>query len=97
MDKKNDEVFALDNPNRQSKRGATLMEYVIIAVLLAAVSLVAVVVFGRGIVRNTDIMNKAAAARGNKASEAAEVYRQDTEEDLKEAEKFPKEFSDIKK
>ena len=71
------------------------MEYVIVAVLIAAACLVGVIVFGRGIVRNTDIMNKAAAGRGNRAGEAAEIYRADTAADLKEAEKFPKEFSDV--
>ena len=77
------------------RRGAALMEYVIVAVLIAVACLVGVVVFGRGIVRNADIMGKAAAGRGTRAGEAAEIYRADTDADLKEAEKFPKEFSDV--
>lgn len=76
------------------RRGAALMEYVIVAVLIAAACLIGVIVFGRGIVRNTDIMNKATAGRGQRAGEAAETYRADADADVKEAEKFPKEFSD---
>jgi len=77
------------------RRGATLMEYVIVAVLVAAACLVGVIVFGRGIVRNADLMNKAAVGRGQRAGEAAEIYRGDTESDVKEAEKFANEFSDV--
>ena len=72
-----------------------MMEYVIVAVLIAAACLVGIVVFGRGIVRNTDIATKAAAGRGVRAGEAAEVYQADAEADIKEAEKFPREFSDV--
>ena len=77
------------------RRGAVLMEYVIVAVLIAVACLVGIIVFGRGIIRNTDIATKAAAGRGVRAGEAAEVYRQDTDEDIKEAEKLLKEFSDV--
>lgn len=72
------------------------MEYVVLAVLIAAACVVAVVVLGRGIVRNADIMNKAAAGRGSRAGEAAEVYQQDVEDDVKEARKFNSTFSDTK-
>ena len=77
------------------RRGAVMMEYVIVAVLIAVACLVGVIVFGRGVVRNTDLATKAAAGRGVRAGEAAEIYRGDTEADVKEAEKFPKEFSDV--
>lgn len=79
----------------RSKRGAALMEYVIVAVLIAAACLVGVVVFGRGIIRNADIATKAGAGRGVRAGEAVEIYRADAEADIKEAEKFPREFSDV--
>ena len=79
------------------RRGAALMEYVIVAVLIAAACLIGVIVFGRGIIRDSDIMNKAATGRGQRAGEAAEIYRADAEADVKEAEKFPKEFSDAGK
>lgn len=77
------------------RRGAVLMEYVIVAVLIAAACLVGVVVFGRGIIRNADVATKAASGRGVRAGEAAEIYRADAEADMKEAEKFPREFSDV--
>ena len=83
------------HPSRRGRRGAALMEYVIVAVLIAAACLVGVIVFGRGIVRNADIATKAAAGRGVRAGEAAEIYRADADADIKEAEKFPKEFSDV--
>lgn len=84
-------------PRRSAKmrRAATLIEYVVVAVLVAAACLVGVVVFGRGIVRNADIATKTASGRGVRAGEAAEIYRADTEADIKEAEKFPREFSDV--
>lgn len=85
-------------PSRRAakmRRGAALMEYVIVAVLIAAACVVGVIVFGRGIVRNADIMNKATVGRGQRAGEAAEIYRADTDADIKEAEKFPREFSDV--
>lgn len=80
----------------RARRGAVSMEYVVLAVLIAAACVVAVVVLGRGIVRNADIMNKAAAGRGSRAGEAAEVYQQDVEDDVKEARKFNSTFSDTK-
>jgi Flp pilus assembly pilin Flp len=81
---------------RRGRMGATMMEYVIIAVLIAAACLVGVIVYNRVIVRNTDVMGKGITGRGSRAGEAAEIYRSDTEADVKEAEKFPNEFSDIK-
>ena len=78
------------------RRGAVMMEYVVLAVLIAAACVVAVVVLGRGIVRNADIMNKAAAGRGSRAGEAAEVYQKDVEDDVQEAKKFNSTFSDTK-
>ncbi len=77
------------------RRGAAMMEYVILAVLIAAACVIAVVVFNRGIMRNTDLMNKAAAGRGSRAGEAAVIYQADTEADVKESAKFPNKFSDI--
>ena len=80
----------------KGRRGAVSMEYVVLAVLIAAACVFAVVVLGRGIVRNADIMNKATVGRGSRAGEAAEVYRQDVECDVKEAKKFTSTFSDTK-
>ena len=41
-------------------------------------------------------MNKAAAGRGSRASEAAEIYQGDVDEDVKEAQKFTSQFSDTR-
>lgn len=72
------------------------MEYVILAVLIAAACVIAVVVFNRGIMRDVDVAMKGAAGRGVRAGEAASIYQTDAEADTKEAEKFPKMFSDVK-
>ena len=79
----------------RSRRGAALMEYVIVAVLIAVACLVGIVVFGRGVVRNTDIATKAAAGRGVRAGDVVVTYQEDAEADIKEAEKFPNAFSDV--
>ena len=84
------------NPAAGFRRGSVQMEYVVLAVLIAAACVVAVIVFGRGIVRNADLMNKAAAGRGSRAGEAAEIYQEDVEADVKEARKFTSTFSDTK-
>jgi len=81
---------------RRLRRGAVMMEYVILAVLIAAACVIAVIVFGRGVVRNTDLMSKAAAGRGSRAGEAAQIYQKDAEDDIREAQKFPGKFSDAK-
>ena len=47
-----------------------MMEMVIICVLIAAACVIAVVVFGRTVVRNTDLMDKGLVGRGNRAGEA---------------------------
>lgn len=82
------------------RRGAVMMETVIVCVLIAAACMVAVVVFGRAIFRNTDVMNKGVTGRGEAAATALscpqEGYRKQAEDDIKEAVKFAGEFSDTK-
>ena len=73
-----------------------MMEMVIICVLIAAACVIAVVVFGRTVVRNTDLMDKGLVGRGNRAGEASEQYGKDVADDMKEAVKFTGEFSDTK-
>ena len=73
-----------------------MMEMVVISVLIAAACVIAVVVFGRTIVRNADLMDKGVSGRGNRAGEASEQYRKDAADDIKEAVKFAGEFSDTK-
>ena len=77
------------------RRGAVMMEYVILAVLIAAAAVVAVIVMGRGVVRNTDIMSKAATGRGSRAAEASETYAKDVADDVDQAHKFNTQFSDV--
>ena len=76
------------------RRGAVMMEYVVIAVLIAVACIIAVVVFNRSIIRSSDVAAKAATGRGSRAGEAAQTYQADTEADIKEAEKFPGKLSD---
>lgn len=82
------------------ERGATTMEMVIICVLIAAACLVGVAVFGRALFRNTDVMNKGVMGQGERAATAiscpAEGYGKQAEDDMKEAVKYNKEFSDAK-
>lgn len=82
------------------RRGAVMMETVIVCVLIAAACMVAVVVFGRAIFRNTDVMNKGVTGRGDAAATALscpkEGYRKQAEDNIKEAVKFAGEFSDTK-
>ena len=94
-------VMAIDGANAQKrKRGAASMEMVIVCVLIATVCLVAVAVLGRAIFRNTDVMNKGVTGQGNRAATAVscpkEGYRKQAEDDIKESDKFVREFSDIK-
>ena len=88
------------NRAHERERGAVTMEMVIICVLIAAACLVGVIVIGRAIFRNTDLMDKAVTGQGERAANAIscpnEGYRRQAEDDIKEAEKFPREFSDTK-
>lgn len=90
---------ANQNPAHARKRGAATMEMVVICVLIAAACLVGVIVFGRAIFRNTDVMNKGVSGQGEQAGKAMscpkEGYRKQAEDDIKEAVKYNKEFSDL--
>ena len=83
------------------KRGAVSMEMVVICVLIAAACLVGVVVFGRALFRNTDVMDKGVTGQGSRAATALscsdEGYRKQASDDIKEAVNYNKEFSDAKK
>lgn len=80
----------------KSRHGSVMMEMVVICVLIAAACVIAMIVFGRAIVRNTDLMDKGVVGRGNRAGEVSEQYRKDAADDIKEAVKFNGEFSDTK-
>jgi len=85
---------------RARKRGATTMEVVVVCVLIAAACLVGVAVFGRALFRNTDVMDKAVNGQGNRAGTALqcpkEGYRKQANDDMQEAVKYNREFSDAK-
>lgn len=74
-----------------------MMEYVVVAVLIAAACLIAIVVFNRGIMRDADVAMKGIVGRGVRAGEAEGIYRADAKVDMCEAEKFPGKFSDAGK
>lgn len=76
------------------RRGAVMMEYVILAVLIAAAALVAVIVIGRTVVRESNVAAHGMTGKGSVAASAAEGYQQETEEDVKQAVRFNRQFSD---
>lgn len=88
-------------PRRIGRRGAVSMELVVVCVLIAAACMIGIAVMGRAIFRSTDLMSKGASGQGELAATAVscpkEGYRKQVEDDVKEAEKFNSEFSDIKK
>lgn len=84
----------------ERKRGAASAEMIIVCVLIAAACLVGVAVFGRALFRNTDVMDKAVNGQGNRAGTALqcpkEGYRKQANDDMQEAVKYNREFSDAK-
>lgn len=89
------------NRAHEHERGAVTMEMVIICVLIAAACLVGVIAVGRAMFRDTDVMNKAVRGEGGPAANAIscpkEGYRVQAEDDIKEADKFSKDISGLKK
>ena len=88
------------NGEHARERGAASMEMVVICVLIAVACLVGVVVFGRAIFRNTDVMNKGVSGQGEGAGTALscpkEGYRKQANDDVSEDVKYNREFSDAK-
>lgn len=80
----------------KSRRGAVMMETVIVCVLIAAACLIAVVVLGRSIARGTGIMDRAVSGQGVEAGEWSDKAKQRASEETQEAVKFAGEFSDTK-
>lgn len=83
-----------------SRRGGVSMELVIICVLIAVAALVAVIVFGQTYLTNLDVAVRAANGNGVNAGEALscpkEGYRKQASDNMEEAVKFAREFSDAK-
>ncbi len=76
--------------------GAVMMEYVIVAVLIAAAAVVAIAYFGKTIVGQTNAAAQAASGEGHKASATVEKVRTVAKQGAEEAVQNNKTFSDSK-
>jgi Flp pilus assembly pilin Flp len=76
-----------DKANR-NQRGAVMMEYVIVGVLIAAACVLGVVVFGRSILYGFDMGGKGATADSAKAKKGQDQYRQQLDDDSKGAKAY---------
>lgn len=83
----------------RSKRGAVMMEYVIVAVLIAAAAVAAVAVFGRSIVAMFDVSGRAAVGdsknAGDALSDSSGGYRAQIGNNAAEASMMNEKFSDL--
>lgn len=70
------------------ENGAVMMEYVIIAVLIAAACVVAVAIFGKTIVGMFDVAGKGASAQHTEAKEVLDETQQEQEEGAQEASQY---------
>lgn len=76
------------NRRKQSERGAVMMEYVIVAVLIAAACILGVVVFSRSILYGFDMSARGATADSDKVKKSQEAYRKQLDEDSKDAKAY---------
>jgi Flp pilus assembly pilin Flp len=70
------------------RRGAVMMEYVIVGVLIAAACVIGVVVFSRSVLYGFDVTGKGATADSAKAKKNQEQYRQQLDVDSKDAKAY---------
>lgn len=70
------------------ERGAVMMEYVIVAVLIAAACVVAVAMFGKTIVGMFDVAGKGATGDHSGAKEALETVQETQSSDAEEASEY---------
>lgn len=84
---------------RGFRHGAVLMEYVVIAVLIAAACAAAVIVFGRAMVVGFDVAGRGAVgdsdSAGNALSDGERGYRKQLQTNMDEAEAINKKFSNL--
>lgn len=66
-------------------RGAASMEYVLIAVLIAAVVIFMVIAFSRGIFSTTTVNTYSVTLQHTRTQEALPLYRKDREKDITDA------------
>ena len=76
--------------------GAVMMEYVILAVLIAAAAVVAIAYFGRTIVGEANVASTAMATGGNAASDVQEGIKGANPGNTQEAVDTNKKFTDAK-
>lgn len=81
------------------RRGAVMMEYVVVGVLVVAAAVAAVAVFGRSIVAMFDVSGRAAVGdsqtAGDALSDPSRGYRKQLESNRKEAQLYNDKFSDL--
>ncbi len=70
------------------EKGAVMMEYVIVAVLIAAACVVAVAMFGKTIVGMFDVAAKGASGDHSGAKEALDQTQQTQEQDASKSSEF---------
>jgi len=70
------------------EKGAVMMEYVIVAVLIAAACVVAVAVFGKTIVGMFNVAGKGASAQHTEAKSALDTTQSDQESGAKESSEY---------
>jgi len=91
--------FMLRKLLASSRKGAVSMEYVLVAVLIAAAVAAAVVVFGRSIVAMFDVAGKGATGEvqraGDSLSDSGGAYRSQLDKNREEAGKIADSFSDV--
>lgn len=76
--------------------GAVMMEYVILAVLIAAAAVVAIAYFGRTIVGEANVATSAMATGGNEAAGKQDQIKSKSAQYTQEAVETNKKFSDAK-
>lgn len=76
--------------------GAVMMEYVILAVLIAAAAVVAIAYFGKTVTSEANVASSAMTGKGNKASEMQQQIQEKQSTYQQEAVDTNKKFSDAK-
>ena len=85
--------------SRKRRKGAVAMEYVLVAVLIAAAVAAAVIVFGRSIVAMFDVAGKGSTGHikkaGDSLSDTGGGYRSQLDNNRGEAVQIADQFSDL--
>lgn len=76
--------------------GAVMMEYVILAVLIAAAAVVAIAYFGKTVTSEANVASSAMTGKGNKASDMQQQIQEKQSAYQSEAVETNKKFSDAK-